>query len=267
MRIAQRIWVRFIPALALLMALMTAGAEQRTIRATILYDNYDSREGCKADWGFACLIEGTEKTILFDAGTQGDILLHNVERLQVDLSKVQAVVISHTHEDHTGGLVAALGRIGKVPVYLPYSSPPELVKLIAGAGAQVIRRKEPVSISGDAMLTGEMGNEIREQSLILKSARGLVVVTGCSHPGIVEILERAKELGRADIHMVFGGFHLLRHSAAEVEKIIAGFRELGVRNVGATHCTGDEAIAIFRKDFGPNYVKLGVGSVYSLTTP
>src|SRR4030043_1807559 len=78
------------------------------IRFTVLYDNYLYKEGTKADWGFSCLIEGTEKTILFDTGTQPQTLMHNVEVLGVDLKKVDQVVISHDHGDHTGGPHAAL---------------------------------------------------------------------------------------------------------------------------------------------------------------
>ena len=74
------------------------------IKMTILYDNYIFTEGTKSDWGFACLIEGTEKTILFDRGTKSDILWYNVEKLNADLSKVEQIVISHNHGDHTGGL-------------------------------------------------------------------------------------------------------------------------------------------------------------------
>ena len=131
----------------------------------------------------------------------------------------------------------------------------------------MIRRKEPSGIAADAMLTGEMGIQIKERALILKTAKGLVVVTGCSHPGIVPMVERAREVGKADIHLVFGGFHLLQQSESDIKKIIARFRELGVDNVGAAHCMGDAAISLFRQAYGPNFINMGVGRIIDLLLP
>lgn len=101
---------------------------QTPLKFTILYDNYLHKEGTKPDWGFSCLIEGAEKTILFDTGTNPEILMHNVEQLEVDLEKVEQIVISHVHYDHTGGLNAVLEKNHEVSVYLPVSFPYEFVR-------------------------------------------------------------------------------------------------------------------------------------------
>jgi 7,8-dihydropterin-6-yl-methyl-4-(beta-D-ribofuranosyl)aminobenzene 5'-phosphate synthase len=231
------------------------------IRFTVLYDNYLYREGTKADWGFSCLIEGTKKTILFDTGTQPQILMHNVEVLGVDLKKVDQIVISHNHDDHTGGLPAVLEKNPNITVLFPISFPAEFGRRVESLKAKARTVDQSVEICRNVYLTGEMGDEIKEQSLIIDTAKGLIIVTGCSHQGILNILKRAKEILDKPIYLVFGGFHLGRKSDAEMQEIIAGFKSLKVEKCGATHCTGDAQIAMFKKAFGENYVPMGTGRV------
>jgi 7,8-dihydropterin-6-yl-methyl-4-(beta-D-ribofuranosyl)aminobenzene 5'-phosphate synthase len=233
--------------------------EPAVIKMTVLYDNYLFSEGTKPEWGFSCLIEGTEKTILFDTGTRPDTLMHNAKQLKVDLKKVEQVVISHHHGDHTGGLFTMLDRKPGISVYLPHSFPDDFVGKVENAKAKAVRVKEPVEICKNVFLTGEMGDQIKEQSLILNTAKGLVIVTGCSHQGIVNIVKRAKKMLNKNVYLVFGGFHLVRHSQEEVKNIIRGFKELGVVKCGATHCTGDKPIQMFKEAYGDNYVKIGTG--------
>jgi 7,8-dihydropterin-6-yl-methyl-4-(beta-D-ribofuranosyl)aminobenzene 5'-phosphate synthase len=234
------------------------------LRLTVLYDNYLYKEGTRADWGFSCLIEGTEKTILFDTGTDPRILMHNVDTLGIDLKKVEQIVISHEHGDHTGGLTAVLERNPNVTVFFPVSFPVEFGRSVESHKATVQRVDKPLAICRDVYLTGEMGDQIKEQSLIIDTAKGLIIVTGCSHPGIVNILGRAKNILDKPIHLVLGGFHLGQKSDAEMEEIIAAFKALKVEKCGATHCTGDAQIAIFKKAFGENYVPMGTGRVVDL---
>jgi len=233
----------------------------RPLRFTILYDNYLYKEGTKPDWGFSCLIEGMEKTILFDTGTQPEILMHNIEALDVDLKKVEQVVISHNHGDHTGGLPAVLERNPNVTVFFSVSFPAEFGLRVEGLKAKPQSVDKSVEICRDVYLTGEMGDEIKEQSLIIDTPKGLIIVTGCSHPGIVSILRRSREILDKPIRLVFGGFHLRNKSDAEMQEIIAAFKSLKVEKCGATHCTGDAQIAMFKKAFGENYVPMGTGRV------
>lgn len=231
------------------------------IKMTVLYDNYVYTEGTKSAWGFSCLIEGTEKTILFDTGSKPDVLMHNVKQLKVDLKKVEQVVISHHHWDHTGGLFFVLEKKPGISVYLPHSFPDDFVSKVEDAKAKVVRVNEPVEICKNVFLTGEMGDQIKEQSLILNTAKGLVIVTGCSHQGIVNIVKKAKNILNKDVYLVFGGFHLMRHSEEEIKNIIRDFKTLGVLKCGATHCTGDKPIQMFKEAYGDNYVKIGTGRV------
>jgi len=236
-------------------------SSNRAIRFTILYDNYLHKEGTKEDWGFSCLIEGTEKTILFDTGTQPQILMHNLEVLNVDLKMVDQVVISHDHDDHAGGLSAVLENNPNVTVFLPVSFPPEFSRRVKNLKAKAKAVDTPLEICRNVYLTGEMGDEIKEQSLIIDTAKGLVIVTGCSHQGIVNILKRAREIRDKPIYLVFGGFHLGNKTDAEMQEILAGFRELKVEKCGATHCTGDAQIEMFKKAFGENYIPMGAGRI------
>jgi 7,8-dihydropterin-6-yl-methyl-4-(beta-D-ribofuranosyl)aminobenzene 5'-phosphate synthase len=246
----------------------SAGGREKPIKITILYDNYVHAEGTKADWGYACLIEGMEKTILFDTGTKPEILMHNVRQLKVDLKDVDMVVISHGHGDHTGGLLTVLEKKPGIPVYLPGYFPAEFIERVEKAGGKVVQVKsaESVKLCENAFLTGVMGDEIEEHSLILDTGtdKGIVVITGCSHPGIAEIVKRAKEIVKKNVYIVFGGFHLMRHSKAQVKSIIREFNQMGVLKCGATHCTGDKSIQLFREAFKDNYVKIGTGKIIEI---
>ncbi len=242
-----------------------AGNEKITV--TILYDNKAFAPGTEPDWGYSCLIQGTEKTILFDAGTNPDIFYRNVETLAVDLSDVELVVISHEHGDHTGALPRFFEGNTNVSVYHPASFSSEFVTSVKQGNATPVPVTQPVEIVQDVYLTGEMGDEIKEQALILKTGEGLVIITGCSHPGIVDILERAEEVLDEDIYMVLGGFHLMRHSDEAVSGIVRRFKQLGVKKCGAMHCTGDEQIGSFKEAYGENFVPMGVGKVLAFESP
>jgi 7,8-dihydropterin-6-yl-methyl-4-(beta-D-ribofuranosyl)aminobenzene 5'-phosphate synthase len=249
----------------LLVVPQTPCIETAVIKITILYDNYVYKDGLSADWGFSCLIEGMEKTILFDTGTRGDILMHNVKQMNVNLEEVEQVVLSHEHGDHIGGISAVLEENSHVIVYAPVSFSSGFFQMVKDKKAEAVTVKEPVELCQDVWLTGEMGNRIIEQSMILDTSRGLVIITGCAHPGIVNIVKKSKEIMDKDVYLVFGGFHLGGTSERDVRKIIETFKDLGVQKVGATHCTGDRAIEMFKEAYGEDYVQMGVGRVLNLS--
>lgn len=233
-------------------------------KITILYDNYIFTEGTKADWGFSCLIEGTEKTILFDTGTNPDILWHNIKQLNIDVDKIDLIAISHIHGDHTGGLFSILEEKKDIPVYIPASFPDSFVSRINSSGGKAVRVNQPLKICKDVYLSGEMGTQIIEQAVVLDTSHGLVVITGCAHPGIASMVKNIRDQHKKDVNFVFGGFHLMQHSAAQVKEIIEQFHEAGVKKCGATHCTGDKAIEIFKTEYGDDFVGMGVGRVIKI---
>jgi len=252
---------------AIIMAFIFTGslpAQLADIKATILYDNYVVDKSTKADWGFSCLVEGAERTILFDTGTNPKILWKNINELGVDVNSIDYIVLSHNHGDHTGGLFSILEKNSDVTVYLLSSFDYSFRKKISETGADLVVVNEPVEICKDVYSTGKMGSSIKEQSLILNTIKGEVIITGCSHQGIVEILEKSKEMNDKDIYMVFGGFHLMDYPSAQVEEMAESFKEMGVEYCGATHCTGREAIKVFKDAYGKKYIKMGTGKVVEI---
>jgi 7,8-dihydropterin-6-yl-methyl-4-(beta-D-ribofuranosyl)aminobenzene 5'-phosphate synthase len=240
--------------------------EKNTIRITIITDNYTFAPNTKPDWGFSCLIEGTDKTILFDTGAKPDLFQHNVTQLRIDLRKVQQVVISHDHQDHTGGLALMLKQNPSAQAYLLTSFSHELTSAVKQSGAQYVPVKQPVEICRDVFLTGELGDQITEQALVINSNKGLIVITGCAHPGIIRMLQKVRELFSREFLLVMGGFHLLQQPETEVNKIVAQFKEMGISYCGATHCTGERPIAMFKEAYGSRFVPIGTGRVIR-TTP
>lgn len=231
---------------------------------TIVYDNETLREGLKPDWGFSCFIRGTEKDILFDTGTDGNILLANMETLGIDPRDIDIVVLSHNHGDHTGGLWDLLKVTEDVVVYAPRSFPGGFGERVEEMGGTYTAVAGSVEICRDVFLTGELGVALKEQSICIKTEKGLVVITGCAHPGIVQIVETAQEQFKGVPYMVFGGFHLLSHTPNDVTEIVRRFRELGVEKAGPCHCSGESARALFSEAYGDDYLKIGVGKVITV---
>jgi 7,8-dihydropterin-6-yl-methyl-4-(beta-D-ribofuranosyl)aminobenzene 5'-phosphate synthase len=236
----------------------------RTERApviTVVYDNNPSGKGMETAWGFSCLVQGMEKTVLFDTGGDGKVLLANMERLGIVPREIDAVVVSHIHGDHTGGLHALLAENRQILAYLPDSFPVSFFRDTKRHGTKVIAVKGPMKICDGVYSTGELGDSPREQSLVVDTARGLVIITGCAHPGIERIVRAVKERFGGEIFLVLGGFHLAAKGREEIDAVIAGMKALGVRCVAPCHCTGDMARSLFKKAFGAGYIDSGVGTV------
>jgi 7,8-dihydropterin-6-yl-methyl-4-(beta-D-ribofuranosyl)aminobenzene 5'-phosphate synthase len=236
-------------------------AGSRAIQIAVLYDNYTLSEGFKTGWGFSCIIMGTEKCILFDTGSNGDLLLDNMDKLKIHAQNVDLVVISHDHGDHTAGLGSFLGRNSNVLAYLPNTASAELVQVVESYGAKVQKPDNALQICQGVHVTGSAFMSNIEQSLVLDTSEGLVVVTGCAHPGIVEIVKRAKQMLNKNVYLVLGGFHLLDLSDSQIQQIIRQLRDLGVQKVGPSHCTGDRAIELFKQEYREDCIPIGVGRI------
>ena len=231
---------------------------------TVVYDNNPYKEGLETAWGFSCLITGAEKTILFDTGGDGSILLNNMGKLTIDPNSIELVVLSHIHGDHTGGLGGFLKKNANVTVYLPKSFPKSFKDDVKSCGSKIVEVERPLEICENVYSTGQLGKLIKEQSLIVRTNNGLIVITGCAHPDIVKIVSTAKGLLKDDILFVMGGFHLEWATKGKLEKIISAFKKLGVRYAGPCHCSGEKARSLFEKRFGKNYIKSGAGKVITL---
>jgi 7,8-dihydropterin-6-yl-methyl-4-(beta-D-ribofuranosyl)aminobenzene 5'-phosphate synthase len=227
---------------------------------TIVYDNNRFEPRLKPGWGFSCLITGFEKTILFDTGGDGATLLSNMRKLGIDPAQVDVVILSHAHGDHTGGLAAFLEQHSRVVVYLPQSFPESFKNAVRSFGAQVEEVSTAQKLFPGAYTTGELGVGIREQALALKTKEGLVVITGCAHPGIVNMVRKAREITDEErVYLVLGGFHLAAEPPSRVYSIAQQLRQISVRKVAPCHCSGDGPRKVFKEAFGEDYIHSGVG--------
>jgi len=168
------------------------------MKITIIYDNTVYQRGLKSDWGFSSLVE-VENTprILFDSGTNGSILLSNMKKLDIEPASIDEVFISHPHFDHIGGLSDFLKVNPEVKVYVPLSCPKP-----SGA-KEAVSIKKPLQIHENVFSTGELDGI--EQSMAIKTDKGIVLIVGCSHPRMAHILGAASEFGK--IYGIIGGLH------------------------------------------------------------
>jgi len=219
------------------------------IRLITVYDNYPFNPQLQTGWGFSCYIrcrfggDGFERNILFDTGADSVTLLSNMEKLEIDPKQIEIVFLSHNHNDHVGGLQGFLKANGNsAKIYYPTAF------------------STPANIFDGIYSTGALGS-LKEQSLVVLTEKGLVIITGCAHPGIVEIIETAKEFLNERVYLVLGGFHLSGTSDAELKRIIREFRELGVKKVAPCHCSGARCRALFKEEYKENFIENGVGRI------
>lgn len=237
------------------------GGDSNGMKITIIYDNKSLDENLKTEWGFSCLIQSAEKTILFDTGGYGEILLHNMEKLNISTNEIDAVFLSLEDWDHTGGLQDFLAQNRRVIVYVLKSFSREIRDKIENSGAESIEITSPAYFCERVATTGDLDTVIAEQSLVLETDKGLIIIVGCAHPGIVSVIQRVKDLFDQEIYMVIGGFHLGAATDAELTKIIEEFRTCGIEKVGPCHCSGERCRVRFSDEYKENFVDIGAGKV------
>jgi len=235
--------------------------EQEKPKITLIsvYDNYQVNPELKTAWGFGLVIETPFEKILFDTGGDSSVLLFNMKKLGIDPKSIDKVVISHIHGDHLGGLEGFLKENNKVTVFIPSSFPNSIRNMIKSYGVDFVDISEPTKISDFIFSTGELYGPPKEQSLVINSKKGLIVITGCAHPGIVNIVKKAKEMfPEKNIYLVLGGFH---HPP---KKVVYELKKLKVEKVAPSHCSGDPIIEAFKKEYKENFIKNGVGRIIKI---
>lgn len=235
-----------------------------TVKISVLYDNQKYNPELKTGWGFSALVQTGDKNILFDTGGDGQTLLSNMRKMGINPSKIDAVVLSHIHGDHTGGLSDFLIENPNMQVYVPSSFPANFEYEIKTVGADLVEIFGPEKIVKGFHSTGELGTSIKEQGMMFETPKGLVLMTGCAHPGIDKMVEKVRELSDQRIYLVMGGFHLREASESKIADIISIFKKLGVEKIAPSHCTGEKTIHLFEKDYGNNYIKSGVGKIVEI---
>jgi len=232
-----------------------------SITITDVYDNvpFDARFK-NEPWGFAVVIEGCEGTTLFDTGGSGRVLLENLAAAGMDPGGFARIFLSHAHNDHTGGLRAVLERNRRVTVFAPASFPGMIREEVTTLGGKYVVISESVEIAEGLTSTGEMEGMAWEQSLVIDVRGGPVLVTGCAHPGIVDIARRAAEVAGRAPRVVLGGFHLEETPDEEIEAVCADLEGMGVERIGASHCTGQAARAAMKGAWGEGWIEFGAGA-------
>lgn len=243
----------------------TDKAGHDSIRFHVVFNNISYKAGLQTGWGFSCLVEGLHETVLFDTGGDGDFLLSNMQKLGFQAGAVEVIVLSHIHGDHTGGLDTFLARNSNVTVYMPESFPVSFQHRVQSLGAAIKTISGPQRLFDKVHSTGEMGTAIKEQALIVETRDGLVAITGCAHPNVADMAERAKAYLGKNIYLLMGGFHLGGTRDVEIREIIKRLRTIGVKKVAPSHCTEDHAINMFRKKWGDDFLEGGLGAVIEVS--
>jgi 7,8-dihydropterin-6-yl-methyl-4-(beta-D-ribofuranosyl)aminobenzene 5'-phosphate synthase len=296
----MKVHVTLILAAALAATFLPGAATtQAADQITILYDAFGKDAAMRKDWGFSALVEVAGKRILFDTGNDRDVFAANIKAKGVDLTNLDFVVLSHRHGDHMAGLSHVLSVNPKVKIYAPkegfgiYGSslpssfyrkddslpvemryydgrPPEVMKLGTawqGANFELIDKTTEIApgVTLIALVSDAPGTkELKELSLAVNTPDGIVLVVGCSHPGIDKIVEAAAAIN-PKIHLIAGGFHLVLAQDDIITKAVAALKDtFKVGNIAPGHCTGEPTFSALRQAFGDRYIYAGVGTTLSL---
>ncbi len=274
------------------------------IRATVLCENTVSGNiGATAEHGWSVFLETSHGNFLFDTG-QGLSLINNALFFKKDLSTIKGIIISHNHSDHTGGLMAALSMVpspvnvyshpeffkecyinrnGKMYIGVPFSK-----VALESSGANFIFSAEFREIAPGLHLTGQIprvtdfetgdqdivckdGNDYiidpvkDDQSIVIETEKGLFIILGCSHAGVINIIDYAiKKTGQDHIHTVIGGTHLGMSSEEQVNKTIEALKTFKIEHLGVSHCTGLDVSVKLAQEFKDRFFFCNVGTVVTI---
>lgn len=274
-----------------------------TPRITILYDAFGKNTSMKKDWGFAAFIEVNGKRILFDTGDNPDIFAQNVKAAHVDLTRLDFVVISHRHGDHIAGLPYLLKVNPTVKIYAPMEglggifgsllpssyyrkadelppemryfdgSPPKVIKFgKAWPDANLELIDSTTEVAPGMTLIAQVSDvqgtkELKELSLAINTPDGIVLIVGCSHPGIDPIVAQAARIN-THIHFIAGGLHLVRAPDSVIGKVVTSLKDnWKVDWIAPGHCTGEPTFVALMQAFGDRYLYAGLGTVLELGAP
>mgnify|MGYP000079445889 FL=1 len=230
----------------------------------VLNDNYEY-DDFLSDWGVSFLVRTPNNTFLFDTGPSAHTLLYNTEKLGLNLSNVEFIVISHSHGDHTGGLEGLGWMLKGRKVYIPSGAGYGLSSWIENLGFEVVKVNETTVIAPGVAIIGELYGPPWEQALaIYVENKGLIILTGCSHPGVENIVEKATKELNIKPYLVIGGFHLAGASESRIRNTISKLLALGVKKICPIHCSGDRIREILANNYPEVYGDGHVGLILKI---
>ncbi len=237
-----------------------ARAAEPELQILVIFDNTSAREDLLRSWGFSALVDFRGHRVLFDAGSDPILLLEHMEKLQIDPKSIEHAVISHQHGDHLRGVYWVFEKNPQMKVHFLDNFPEEAFRRAAAVGMKPHRVKEPFEVVSGIYSTGIVDGQPPEQSLLIETSQGLVMLVGCSHPGVVKLVETAESQRKKDsIRLLLGGFHLLRKPPNEIKSAITRLRDLKVTTAVPAHCSGDLAKQLFQVAYGEQFNTAGVG--------
>ncbi|MBU1854038.1 MAG: MBL fold metallo-hydrolase [Candidatus Omnitrophica bacterium] len=234
------------------------------MKIKILFDKEAKNKNLHIGWGVSFLVG---EKILFDTGEKGNWLIGNMENLKVDINKIEAVVISHDHWDHWGGLWDLLRKKKGIKVYICPNFSREFKDKADKFGATLINVEGLAEIAQGVFSTGEItgayhGRYMPEQALTVKTRNGLTVITGCAHPGVLKIVKGVRDKFISEpIYFVFGGFHLMESDKRAIKIVAENFKKMKIKKAGPTHCSGKIAEEIFKERYKKDFISIKAGEI------
>ncbi len=216
---------------------------------------------CK--WGVSFLI-GDD--LLFDAFGDPGRLLNSIRRFNIDTTKIKHIAISHDDWDHISGLWYLIHDRKDITVYVCPCFKQDIKDRISSFGVQLVEANDGIFIKEGVYSTGQLYAEseeekIYEQSLVIKTTRGLALITGCAHPGIINIVDSVRQRFNENIYLIMGGLHLKDRSVSQIEEVISRLRSYGVEKIAPLHCTGKIAGRLFRAEFKDSCIFMKPGDI------
>ena len=272
------------------------------VKITTLCENTAPDNGLIPEYGLAVVLERGDRRILFDTGS-GYSLAPNAALLGIDLASLEAAVLSHGHQDHTGGLKNLLKKNSPLPIYAhpdifnnylyahggeaAYVGPPWDKEYLQKLGARFHFSEEPVTLEAGLIITGQVPRTVEfekqepifirrtaagfaqdeiydDQSLVVESPQGTVVLLGCTHAGLINTLRYVTALtGKQQIYAVLGGMHLMNVSEQRLARTLDALDEFDIELMAPNHCTGSRATAAIRQKYGEKFRLNQAGSVFT----
>ncbi|MBI3694446.1 MAG: MBL fold metallo-hydrolase [Acidobacteria bacterium] len=243
-----------------LFLLLLGAAFGQELEFRIVYDNTSALPDTPQDWGFATLVDFRGQRLLFDSGTKPDLFLANLKALHIDPASIPQAVISHEHPDHRSGIYRLWPQNPSMRVHFLDNFAKEAYNAAAAIHLRPNRVQGPFQLAPGMYSTGIIEGQPCEQSLVMETSKGIVLLTGCCHPGVAKIVETVeKQRGKDSIRLLIGGFHMFQQNAEQIRSTIARLHQLNVQAVIPAHCTGDLAKQLFQESFGPRFSTAGAG--------